>query len=217
MNSIRYHHWCLMARTLEIVGDRWSLLIVRDLLPGPRRFSDLKERLAGVTPKWLTLRLRQLEQAGIVTRDSEVGRREVWYALTDKGRELAPVVESLTFWGIKHLRQQPATGEAVHSEHVLLGLTTALNGFGARPRRRVRWKFRFPDGCYIVRFDGKRWRSSEAGDKPAHLVIETTPQTWARFMMRPGELPSREIKLTGKIGEIEYLRTVFGLSKGVDA
>jgi DNA-binding HxlR family transcriptional regulator len=214
--SSSYRHWCLMARTLEIVGDRWSLLIVRDLLRGPRRFSDLKGRLSGVTPKWLTLRLRQLERAGIVARDSEEGRREVWYELTDKGRELAPVIESLTFWGIKHLRQLPATGEAVHPEHVLLGLATALNGFGARPNRAVSWKFRFPDDCYVVRFDGERWRS-EAGDKPAQVVIATTPQAWARFMMQPRKLPSREIKLSGKTREIEYLQAVFRRRKGVDA
>jgi DNA-binding transcriptional ArsR family regulator len=64
-----YRHSCMMARALEAVGERWSLLIVRDLLLGPRRFTDLARSLSEITPTRLTGRLRQLEAAGLVERD----------------------------------------------------------------------------------------------------------------------------------------------------
>src|SRR5438094_10409003 len=86
----RYRHFCPAARALETIGERWSLLVVRDLLAGPRRFSELRRSLATITPKWLSARLRTLEADGIVTRDVAV-KREVRYRLTPKGEALEPV------------------------------------------------------------------------------------------------------------------------------
>src|SRR6476646_4691253 len=96
-----YQHFCPAARALEVVGEKWSLLIVRDLLAGPRRFSELRRSLAAITARWLSLRLRELEAAGIVEREAS-GQREVWYRLTSKGQALAPVIEELMVWGIEH-------------------------------------------------------------------------------------------------------------------
>src|SRR5437764_4756011 len=109
MDSDRiYRHFCMMARTLEVVGERWSLLIVRDLQLGAQRFTDLANSLDEITPTRLTNRLRQLEAAGIVVRESPaVGGREVWYRLTNAGRDLGPVVDALTLWGIEHAREPP--------------------------------------------------------------------------------------------------------------
>src|SRR5439155_10263400 len=70
----RYQHFCPAARALETIGEKWSLLIVRDLLGGPRRFSDLRRSLATITSKGLSARLRALEADGIVTRRSEERR-----------------------------------------------------------------------------------------------------------------------------------------------
>ncbi len=89
-NVRTYDHFCLTARALERVGDRWSLLVIRDLLAGPKRFTDLMDRLGGITPKTLSQRLRELEDAGIVAADREPGRREVWYRLTPAGADLGP-------------------------------------------------------------------------------------------------------------------------------
>src|ERR687896_356746 len=153
-----YGHFCLAARTLETVGDRWSLLIVRDLLAGPRRFSDLRRLLTNVTAKWLTIRLRQLESRGIVTRDQQAGRREVWYGLTDKGRDLAPILEALVAWGLKYELHAPAPGEAAHPEHLVTGLTVALNHGARRPPGPRTWRFEFGPGAspLAVAFDGRR-------------------------------------------------------------
>ena len=74
-NVRTYDHFCLVARALERVGDRWSLLVIRDLLTGAKRFTDLMDRLGGITPKTLSQRLRELQDAGIVAADREPGRR----------------------------------------------------------------------------------------------------------------------------------------------
>ena len=79
-NVRTYGHFCAVARALEQVGDRWSLLVIRDLLTGPKRFTDLMDRLGGITPTTLSQRLRELDDAGIVTADREAGRREVCIA-----------------------------------------------------------------------------------------------------------------------------------------
>jgi len=75
-NVRTYDHFCLTARALERVGDRWSLLVIRDLLSGAKRFTDLMDRLGGITPKTLSQRLRELEDAGIVAVDREPGRND---------------------------------------------------------------------------------------------------------------------------------------------
>ena len=173
-----YRHFCATARALEVIGERWTLLVVRDLLEGPQRFTDLVRSLSGITPKQLTKRLRELETAGIVARDASAG-----YGLTAAGEELAPVVESLTAWGTEHARRPPQPDEAVHPRHVMSGLAAALNREPRRGgRRRRAWTVRFSSGeTYALRFDGTRWRS-EPGEAAGAAVIETTPRAWASFL-----------------------------------
>ena len=208
-----YGHFCLAARTLETVGDRWSLLIVRDLLAGPRRFGELRRLLTNVTPKWLTIRLRQLEQEGIVERHQEPGRREVRYELTEKGRDLAPVLEALVAWGLKYERHPLAPEEAAHAEHLIPGLTVALNGVAPKPAGRRLWRFDFSDPVrsFALAFDGKHWALAENGGRP-DVVVSTTPRAWADFVTRPPSrrrLPSREIQLGGDADRVAEFAGVF--------
>jgi DNA-binding HxlR family transcriptional regulator len=96
---------CPIARTLEIVGERWSLLILRDLvLRGPRKFQDFQRTLAGASPNTLSARLKTLEAAGLIERRfyaEHPPRAE--YLLTDKGRAFGPVLRALKTWGERHL------------------------------------------------------------------------------------------------------------------
>src|SRR5215468_4953875 len=112
---------------LERVGDRWTLLVIRDLMGGPRRFTDLMERLGGITPKTLSQRLRELEDDGIVAVDREPGRREVWYRLTPSGAELAPIIDTLRWWGLRHAWRFPNPGEQLHPEHMLRNAIVAID------------------------------------------------------------------------------------------
>jgi DNA-binding HxlR family transcriptional regulator len=95
---------CPIARTLDLVGERWTLLIVRDLvLHGPQRFADFQRRLKGVSPSTLSARLKRLEQAGLVRRRFYEDRPpRADYILTEKGEALRPVVRALRDWGERH-------------------------------------------------------------------------------------------------------------------
>ncbi len=99
-----YGQPCPVARSLEFLGERWTLLIVRDLLMGPRKFQDFSASLSGVAPAVLSHRLKVLEKHGIVSRHlySEHPPRAE-YPLTDRGLELRPVVRALGIWGARHL------------------------------------------------------------------------------------------------------------------
>lgn len=100
---------CPVASTLEIVGDRWTLQVVRDLLRGKRRFSELAETVEGIPPAVLTARLRLLEEHGVVTRrpySDHPPRNE--YVLTQKGHGLGVVVGALSSWGERYLEHDLA-------------------------------------------------------------------------------------------------------------
>jgi DNA-binding HxlR family transcriptional regulator len=98
---------CPVCRTAEIVCGKWTLLIIRDLAEGRSRFCELERSLAGISPRTLSLRLRALEEEGIVARRTfpEVPPR-VEYALTEKGRALVPIVEDMRSYGSKWLGAQ---------------------------------------------------------------------------------------------------------------
>src|SRR6185295_8360644 len=101
-----YEMHCPIARTLDIVGERWTILIMRDLLlEGPRKFQDFERSLSGISPNTLSARLKILEENGIVERrfyEEHPPRAE--YVLTGKGRELGPAMRALQNWGQKHTR-----------------------------------------------------------------------------------------------------------------
>ena len=91
---------CPVCRTAEVVCGKWTILIIRDLADGRSRFCELERSLAGISPRTLSLRLRALEEEGIVERQTfpEVPPR-VEYALTDKGRALVPLIEDMRAYG----------------------------------------------------------------------------------------------------------------------
>jgi DNA-binding HxlR family transcriptional regulator len=102
---------CPIARSLAVIGDRWTILILRDLVRlGPRKFQDLERSLRGISPNTLSVRLKRLEEAGIVERhfyEQHPPRAE--YALTDMGNELRPVLKALFEWGQRHTRYRAVT------------------------------------------------------------------------------------------------------------
>lgn len=96
----RYDDPCGTARALDVIGERWALLIVRELLFGPKRFGTLRDGLPGISPNVLSQRVRELESAGIVRRDQLPPPANVAvYALTDRGRALEPILVELGRWG----------------------------------------------------------------------------------------------------------------------
>lgn len=103
----QYHQSCPVAKTLEVIGDRWTLLVVRDLLRATQRFQDLLGSLPGIAPNILSARLKLMEEHGLIRRtlySDHPPRAE--YALTDRGRELGMVVGALAAWGGRHVHRE---------------------------------------------------------------------------------------------------------------
>lgn len=125
-----YGDSCGVARALDIIGERWSLLVVRELLLGPKRFTDLRDGLPHVGPDVLSQRLRQLEQDGVVRRRKlapPAGSRV--YELTERGEELEPVVLALGRWGSG--APFPAEGTDLGVDAAMLALKTTFDAQAA--------------------------------------------------------------------------------------
>ncbi|WP_295048068.1 helix-turn-helix domain-containing protein [uncultured Paracoccus sp.] len=95
---IRYDEGCLAAHALNVMGDRWALLVVRELMLAPKRFQMIRQGVPGITAAVLTQRLAQLAQAGVLTHDTVLGV----YALTPSGQGLLPVLQAMCRWGAVH-------------------------------------------------------------------------------------------------------------------
>ena len=127
-----YAQWAPDARALDLVGDKWTLLIVRDLAPGPRRFVELQRVLPGISTEQLRSRLNRMVADGLLTRQRyrEVPPR-VDYELTPRSRELLPVLGALTRWGLEWAWTAPREGEAIDIGAILRvtpGLISTASG-----------------------------------------------------------------------------------------
>jgi DNA-binding HxlR family transcriptional regulator len=108
----RYEQYCPMAHALDLVGDRWALLVIRELMHGPKRYTDLVEHLPGIGTNILAARLRDLEGNGVVSRRTlPPPAASKVYELTDYGRELRPAMRELALWGARSLGPPTMTDE----------------------------------------------------------------------------------------------------------
>ena len=100
---------CPVETTLTLIGDKWKVLILRDLMPGTKRFGELKKSIGGVSQKVLTAQLRAMEKSGLVHREvyAEVPPR-VEYSLTELGHSLKPIMDSMVAWGTEYKKQYEA-------------------------------------------------------------------------------------------------------------
>src|SRR3954463_9806931 len=121
----RYQQFCGLAHALEIVGERWSGLIVRELMLGPRRYSDLRDGLPGIATNVLAERLKHLEAEGIVSRDVlPAPAGSTVYQLTDDGRAFAESLLPLARWGSRRLEE--SGDDHVRGEWLTLGLAAPV-------------------------------------------------------------------------------------------
>jgi DNA-binding HxlR family transcriptional regulator/putative sterol carrier protein len=173
-----YQQYCALARALDVAGDRWTLLIVRELVPGPRRFTDLLEGLPGVSRNLLTERLRGLE------RDGVVGRRELpapaarlVYELTADGRDLADAIVPLIRWGAGRLGERKS-GESFRPRWSAVGMAGLADREAAKGINET-YQYLVGDSAFhFTVADG----SIEVHDGPAHdpaVVVTTDEKTYA--------------------------------------
>jgi DNA-binding HxlR family transcriptional regulator len=193
-----YGEHCAVARALDVVGERWALLVVRELLLGPKRFTDIRAGLPNAKPSVLSHRLRELEDAGIVRRRKlapPAGARV--YELTEDGRDLESIVDALGDWG----RRVPTRPGAVHgSDSLVLALKARFDPEAARDI----------DGSYELRLGSDRYRIESAegrltarrGEPEApDAIIETDPETLGAVLFGgrqlDGALDSGDVTIEG--------------------
>lgn len=135
-----YGQFCPVAKAMELLDERWTLLVVRELLMGSRHFNGLRRGVPRMSPALLSKRLRTLRQAGVVERRDHGGR--ITYVLTDAGEELRPVVEALGRWGARWI---PELGDVDLDPHLLMWDVHRRLDLDAMPDGRTVLHFCFPD------------------------------------------------------------------------
>jgi DNA-binding HxlR family transcriptional regulator len=163
-----------VARALDLVGERWALLVVRELLLGPKRFTDLRAGLPGAKPSVLAQRLRELEQGGIVQRRKlgpPAGTRV--YELTDSGRELEPIVMALGRWG----RRVPIpSGAAPGVDAEVLALKWRFDPEGAGDLN-ASYELRLAEDRFRIDVADGRIETRRGDAEAPDAIIETSPET----------------------------------------
>lgn len=176
MGSREYGQFCGLARAAEVLGQRWTMLILRDLLVGPRRYSDLVAGLPGIPTNLLATRLKELERDGIVVREArDRPDRSIVYRLTARGADLGPALDALGRWGAATMHA-PRDGEIVTDASLTTALRVAAQGGRAPGQRRV---------TYTIR----------VGDAVAHAVVGGR-----QVEVAPGESPSPDLVITAGPG-----------------
>lgn len=175
-----YGDSCGIARALDLVGERWALLVVRELVLGPKRFTDLRAGLRGCSPDVLAQRLRDLEQVGVVARKTlppPVSARV--YELTEWGRELEPVLLSLGRWGSRS--PLPPEPPALGTDAVVVALKTMFDAARAGSAA-VTYQLLLGEQSFVVQVQAGElglWRGE--ADSPA-ATLETDPGTLAGLL-----------------------------------
>ncbi len=144
-----YGQFCPIAKAMEVLDERWTLLVVRELLLGSRHFNELRRGNPKMSPALLSKRLRSLERAGVVRRTDVAGRSG--YELTPSGEELRPVIEALGAWGARWVGE---LGEQDLDPHLLMWDVRRTVPVETWPRRRTVLAFRFDDVAVKV---GRWW------------------------------------------------------------
>ncbi|QUH00457.1 helix-turn-helix transcriptional regulator [Saccharopolyspora erythraea] len=215
MGSRTYGQFCGLARALEIVGERWALLIVRDLAVGPKRFTDLRQGLPKIPTNVLSTRLKELEQSDVVQR--RVLPRPaaaVVYELTEYGRGLEDIVIRLGLWGAQALGE-PRQDEIVTPDSMIMGLRATFLPEAARGRR-AGYELRLGDVVVHARVDDGELELGEGELPGADLVIETGPAVRA---LLAGELTADEaiangsVHLTGDSGLLTTFAEMFRIPR----
>jgi DNA-binding HxlR family transcriptional regulator/putative sterol carrier protein len=191
----RYGDGCSSAHALDLVGERWALLIVRDLLFGPKRFTDLQAGLPHGSPNVLTQRLRELEEAGIVRRRRLPPPASAnVYELTEWGAELESVLMGLQRWGARSPDFAPDV--PVGCDAAMLALKNMFDAEAAQGVR-VTAEVRFPTATFRLTVDDGTIDIARGPAERPDLTIETDPQTLEELAF--GSRTVRSAQRAGKL------------------
>jgi DNA-binding HxlR family transcriptional regulator len=214
MSATRYPQFCALARTAEILGERWTLLIIRELLLGPKRFGDLSERLAGVSPTVLTARLNALIESGVVRRamlpspfNAQV------YQLTPIGLGLKPAIRELIRWG-GHFLFPMRPDDEFEPDWVLLGLDAIARSTPTPARKIVLHVTHKAKAASFLVQGGASGTTITRSEGPGGAVIEARFDTLLRIIST--ELPL-ERAISDRLASVEgSLQVARGLPRLFD-
>ena len=210
--SKRYDQYCPVCHALGLVGERWALLVVRELLQGPKRYTDLLEGMPGVGTNILAARLRELEAGGVVQkRKLPPPAASTVYELTEYGRQLEEPLYALARWGARTLGP-PGKGDELAHDWGMNAFPALLNAEAARGVNET-YVLRLPDETYSVQLaDGRLEIAAEAAEDP---VLEAELDMKTFYGLASGGLDSREavdqglVRLT--VGKPEALERFFSI------
>ena len=208
-----YCDGCAAAHALDLVGERWALLVVRELLLGPKRFTDLRTGLPNASPNVLSQRLRELEGAGIVRRrrlPPPAASRV--YELSEWGMELEPVITSLGRWGARSPSRSRDAELGVDS--LILSFRTMFDA-GAPDRLRASYELRLGEDVFRAVVDDCSFEVVRGSVEQPDAIIETDPATLAALVYEGRRLDealrSGDIKIEGSEAKVERFLTLFPL------
>ena len=214
MASMRtYDDACAAAHALDLIGERWALLVVRELLLGPKRFTDLRAGLPGASPNVLAQRLRELERAGVVQRRKlPPPAASRVYELTDWGEDLELVITQLGHWGARSPLRPRDAGLSVDS--LILSFRTMFDPRAA-DGLRASYELRLGEDRFRVEVDDGRFEVVRgAADRP-EAVIETSSATLAALVYEDRDLAealhSGDVKIEGDESAVKSFLGLFPL------
>ena len=181
-SRIRYEEGCLAAHALNLIGDRWALLVVRELMFAPKRFQMIRAGLPGVTASVLTGRLAQLAQAGVVNHDERLGI----YALTAAGRGLFPVLEALCHWALTVPGHDPSRFISPSALMISMGVNLVAD---LAKGRKVSAGFDFGGEAFEMRLAEGTLQTISASRPDAPFVLRGNGNTLAAAVYGATPLP----------------------------
>jgi DNA-binding HxlR family transcriptional regulator len=195
-----YHQYCATAHTLDLVGERWTLLLVRELLTGPKRFGDLLGSLGGMGTGLLASRLRFLQDEGLVEAVVlPAPARTPAYALTEAGADLGPAVLALARWGMRWASAERADDEAFRAGWAVLGMQAVFDPDAAGDLRAV-YEFRVGDETFHARVEDGTVRTAQGAAQRPDVVLSTDPDTFAALVNGGGGLAEAVRAGTASVG-----------------
>ncbi|GAA2810618.1 helix-turn-helix domain-containing protein [Saccharopolyspora taberi] len=217
MGTRTYGQFCGLAHALEIVGERWALLLVRDLAVGPKRFTDLRRGLPRIPTNVLSTRLKELEHAGVVQRRIlPRPAAAVVYELTEYGRDLEDVVLRLGHWGARSLGEA-RPDDIVTTDSMVMALRATFRPEAARGAH-VGFELRMGEIVVHARVDDGELAAG-AGELPgADLVVEAGPRLRS---LLSGEITARtalaegSVRISGDSALLDRFTELFRISRPV--
>lgn len=177
-----YNRYCALSRALDVIGERWSLLIVLELLSGPKRFTDLEQGVAGIARNLLSKRLKHLQACEVIQkRDLEPPAHSTVYELTDTGRALEPAIRELQRWGVEFLgfpdEDQELRGEWILEALISLADESEIGDFSAT------YAFQLDDSMFHLRIADGSVEGREAPFQNIDLTVRGTAHAFAEAMV----------------------------------